>query len=65
MRDAASEYLHSAYHDIPEDEPELIAAWRDLFPQKARRLHSLPLLSVADIEEHAQIVEPPAIGTAF
>jgi len=24
-RDAASEYLHSAYHDIPEDEPELIA----------------------------------------
>lgn len=65
MRDAASEYLRSAYHDIPEDEPELIAAWRDLFPQKARLLRSLPLLPVADIQEHAQIVEPPAIGTAF
>jgi hypothetical protein len=48
MRDAASEYLHSAYHDIPEDEPELIAAWRARLPQSAHWMRSLPLLSVAD-----------------
>jgi hypothetical protein len=65
MRDAESEYLRSAYHDIPEDEPELIAAWRDLLPQKAHRLHSLPLLSVAAMAEQPPIVEPPAMPTAF
>jgi len=48
MRDAASEYLRSAYHDVPEDEPELIAAWRVGLPQGARSLRSTPLLSVAD-----------------
>jgi len=48
MRDAASEYLVSAYHDIPEDEPELIAAWRTGLPQCAHWLRSIPLLSVAD-----------------
>jgi glutathione synthase/RimK-type ligase-like ATP-grasp enzyme len=65
MRDAESEYLRSAYHDIPEDEPELIAAWRALAPQRARRLHSLPLLSVAAMAEQPPIVEPPAVPTAF
>jgi hypothetical protein len=48
MRDAASDYLHLTYHDIPEDEPELIAAWRAGLPQRAHRLRSLPLLSAAD-----------------
>jgi glutathione synthase/RimK-type ligase-like ATP-grasp enzyme len=48
MRDAASDYLRSAYHDVPQDEPELIAAWRASLPQRSRRLRSLPLLSVAD-----------------
>jgi ATP-grasp domain len=65
MRDAASEYLHSAYHDIPEDEPELIAAWRARLPQTARRLRSLPLPAVADMAEHPPIAEPPAVRTAF
>lgn len=33
MRDMSSEYLYSAYHDVPHDEPELIAAWRASIPQ--------------------------------
>jgi hypothetical protein len=47
MRDVSSEYLGSAYHDIPADEPELIAAWRCSLPKKASRLRGL-LVQVAE-----------------